>query len=290
MEKIKQVEAVKKALDLEVFVSKTQAEYKSVSSEKFKSAPPAPQREVFTAKYPKPKSELKFIEFLKKTETWLWIVAAVTFMLGGPLLLIAYRFYQFVNYKKEDKLRIQNSDEYKAQCAEIDKEIAEKQAQADAVFNEKMAEYDNVIMPQYKEELNAWKENHNSKINKLSSDLEEARTELLNHYDATKVVPIQYRSIDALRYIYNMISSSDYDVKQAIENYDRQKQRQLEEARLREQQIANEIAEEQAQLLDEQAYLLEKQNDIARKSRRDSNIAAVVGTVQRHNTNKYLKK
>ncbi len=290
MEKIQQVQTVKKALDLEVFISKTQAEYKAVSSERFKSAPTAPQREVFTAKYPKPKSELKFIEFLKKTEMWMWIVAAVTFMVGGPLLLIAYRFYQFVNYKKEDKLRIQNSDEYKAQCAEIDKEIAEKQAQADALFNEKMTEYDNEIMPKYNEELTAWKENHNSKIKKLTSDLEEARTELLNHYDTTKVVPIQYRNIDALQYIYNMISSSDYDVKQAIENYDRQKQRQLEEARLREQQIANELAEEQAHLLDEQAYLLSEQNEIARKARRDSNIAAAVGTVQRHNTNKYLKK
>ena len=36
--------------------------------------------------------------------------------------------------------------------------------------------------------------------------------------------------------------------------------------------------------------LQEQQNSIAEKTRRDANIAAAVGAVQRHNTNKTLKK
>lgn len=56
----------------------------------------------------------------------------------------------------------------------------------------------------------------------------------------------------------------------------------LEEMRLQEQQ-ANALAIEQNDLLD-------RQNSIAEKARRDANIAAAVGAVQRHNTNKAIKK
>ena len=42
--------------------------------------------------------------------------------------------------------------------------------------------------------------------------------------------------------------------------------------------------------LDEQNDLLDRQNSIAEKARRDANIAAAVGDVQRHNTNKTIKK
>ena len=57
----------------------------------------------------------------------------------------------------------------------------------------------------------------------------------------------------------------------------------LEEMRLQEQQQANALAIEQNDLLD-------RQNSIAEKTRRDANIAAAVGAVQRHNTNKTIKK
>lgn len=79
-----------------------------------------------------------------------------------------------------------------------------------------------------------------------------------------------------------MISTSDYDVRQAIEYFDKSQQRALEEMRLQEQQQANALAMEQNDLLD-------RQNSIAEKARRDANIAAAVGAVQRHNTNKTIK-
>ena len=55
------------------------------------------------------------------------------------------------------------------------------------------------------------------------------------------------------------------------------------ETQIQEQQQANALAMEQNDLLD-------WQNSIAEKARRDANIAAAVGTVQRHNTNKAIKK
>ena len=57
----------------------------------------------------------------------------------------------------------------------------------------------------------------------------------------------------------------------------------LEEMRLQEQQQANALAMEQNDLPDRQNY-------IAEKARLNANIAAAVGAVQRHNTNKTIKK
>ena len=67
------------------------------------------------------------------------------------------------------------------------------------------------------------------------------------------------------------------------EYFDKSQQRALEEMRLQEQQQVNALAMEQNDLLD-------RQNSIAEKARRDANIAAAVGAVQRHNTNKTIKK
>lgn len=71
--------------------------------------------------------------------------------------------------------------------------------------------------------------------------------------------------------------------------YDRNEQRKLDEARLREQQIANQHAADQNYLLQEQNALAEQQNAIAEQARRYANRAAIVSAVQRHSINKKLK-
>ena len=115
------------------------------------------------------------------------------------------------------------------------------------------------------------------------------KKKLASIYDTTRIVPLQYRTIEALQYIYDMISTSDYDVTYAINSYDTHRQRMLdaermriEEARLQEQQLANDLADEQAQLMYEQ-------NLIAERARKDARIASTVSAVQHHNTNKILK-
>lgn len=116
-------------------------------------------------------------------------------------------------------------------------------------------------------------------MNKITS-FRDAYRFLSNFYQH----PLAYkRLVYALQYIYDMISTSDYNVRQAIDSFDKNEQRRLDIMRLHEQQQANALAMEQNDLLD-------RQNTIAAKARRDANIAAVVGTVQRHNTNKTIKK
>lgn len=111
-----------------------------------------------------------------------------------------------------------------------------------------------------------------------------------NLYESSKIVPRQYRSRKALRYLYDIISTSDYDIKEAIELYDRKRQLEVEEERLRAQQRANALADEQSALLDEQNALLDQQNAIANRARHEARQAAIVAAVQRHNTNKLLKE
>ena len=50
------------------------------------------------------------------------------------------------------------------------------------------------------------------------------------------------------------------------------------------------VLEQANALAMEQNDLLDRQNSIAEKVRRDANIAAAVGAVQRHNANKTTKK
>ena len=70
--------------------------------------------------------------------------------------------------------------------------------------------------------------------------------------------------------------SVDSTTKEAIDLYDRDRQRALEAQRI--------------EALAEQTAALEEQNAIADQARRDANRAAFVAAVQRHNTNKYLKR
>ncbi len=96
------------------------------------------------------------------------------------------------------------------------------------------------------------------------------------HYETTRLIPLTYREIEKLAYILAIMESSDYTVKEAIDLYDRDRQRALDQQRL--------------EALAEQNAALEEQNAIADRARRDANRAAFVAAVQRHNTNKYLKR
>lgn len=88
----------------------------------------------------------------------------------------------------------------------------------------------------------------------------------------------------------SMISSSDYSIKEAIGLYDKDRQRRLEEQKIYEQQIANRLADEQIQLTYEQNDLLDEHNSISDRASKDARNAAIAEIVQRHNTNKMLKK
>lgn len=308
MNKNEQVEALKVALDLEATIVDNQAKLNKLLKEEYKAAPKAPQKpEHKTAKaavYPKPESNIKFVDQLKTIPIIIWILA--TCFTGGivTIILLIIKYKDYKQLKANDVERIKNSDEYKEKCKAIDREVLDIQEKYDEEYKQKLEEYnkalsdyESIIIPQYNQALKAWNDNHTKEIASIETTLNEARSDLATHYAETKVIPVQYRKLDIIKYLYDMTSTSDYDIKEAIDKYDQKLQRELDMDRLREQRvsneqqrIANEIAEAQASLLDEQNYLAHEQNEIAEKARRNANTAAAISIAQRHKTNKILDK
>lgn len=254
MSNSQQVDAVKRALELEICID-------NITEKLAKPAPEPPTRNVVKRVYPKIVPQTKFN----------WLVALLpaipllfaTVVVGAIVWICIYYFAIYKRKKDEEIRQIQNSAQYKEQCAVADREFDKMQEEADADYQIQKQEYVTKILPKYQEE-----------IKKARYDLKTAKAALDDLYTTTKIVPLQYREIPILQYIYDTISTSDFDVKYAIELYDKNEQRRLDEARLYEQQQANQLVAEQ--------------NDIAGKMRRDQNIGNIVGAVQRHNTNKAL--
>ncbi|NMP37699.1 MAG: hypothetical protein GX051_06180 [Clostridiales bacterium] len=277
MENINEIETLKNVLDLELFIKDKSKTLSRLKNQRFRKEPDEPVRGTISIDYPEIKSEIKFN----------WPLALLPSLLFLPWFFI----YYFVIYKKDkeaDIEAIKNSDAYKSQCQAIDKRVAERQAALDLEYKNNVNEYNNVIIPQYNHDLEAWTKKREEEITVVSNELSDAEKKLCDCYNSTKILPVQYRNISAIEYIYDMISTSNYDIKQAIDLYDRNEQRKIDEQRLEEQRLLNEQQQRANQLAATQASLLEEQNDIAEKARRDANKAAVVGAVQRHNINKKL--
>lgn len=306
-------EIVKMALDLSIKLNNNINERNTIASQKFKATPPPPTHAtVQKPSYPKIVSTVKF-DWTKGFVPSV-VLAAVGFglmeigfgigsifamlalfispllILGAPVYMAYYYFKVHRKLKAADIERIRTSSEYINQCAKIDSDFIEHQKALDQEYEAQMKMYKEVTLPTYQNELQEWTKRHDAELKRAQTNVNTVDAELSKLYSTTKIVPLQYRKIHILRYIYDVMSTSDYDVQAAIESYDRNEQRKLDEARLREQRIANQQMADQNYLLDAQNGLINEQNEISEKSRRDAKIAATIATVQRHNTNKYLKR
>ena len=289
-----QVNTLKKAFDLQTLIIEKQNEFSLLSQERYKEKPlppSQPQKPVYDAlPYPEIKSDITFTEYLKTEPTWLLC------LVFWPYILYLY-FKGYKNAKAEDVERKKQSEEYRIKCKEVDEEnfkrdaIAENELKEEMCdYNAKLENYNTVIVPQYEEELRAWTDNHNKQLNDLNNVVEKASDELTALYDETNILPLQYRNIEAIEYVYNIVASSnDYDVFKGIESYEKKLTRDLETERIKQQEKANDLAMLNAQLANEQNEFLAEQNTIAERARKDARNAEIVGAIQRHNTNKILK-
>lgn len=305
-----QVENLEKALNLEKTIENSQRVLNVIEGSTFEDKPQPPVRQTWKAEYPKIKTTFKehfhYFNTIKKVLLIAYVISVVVsnvlllnFGIGGLLELLTAVLFPFavIIFFKENKrtkeiavTAIRNSESYKSQCLEIDRDIASKQEQSDLNYEKELKEYEEVTLPEYELELKKWTDMINQRTMEFQSTLSSARNELTEHYQTTKIVPVQYRNIEALEFIYNTISTSDdYDIVMAIELYEKKLARDLEQKKIAEQQKANDLAELNAALLDEQNALSAEQNYIAERARRDANAAAMVGAVQRHKTNSYLK-
>lgn len=194
--------------------------------------------------------------------------------------------------------------------AAIDEDLKNQQANFDSQYAKEKEQYDTVVLPKYQAELSAWTTEHDKKIKAVKDKLDadcRAQSEL---YATTKIIPMQYRDIEALTYLYQLMSTSDYDLKEAVDMYDKELQRQQEAERIRQEgqrvaalQRANALAEEQNyrlgqqndlldeqnRFLNEQNYLQHEQNEIAEKQRADDRRREIETEYHRHQIRKNLK-
>lgn len=280
-----QVQTLKEVLELEKHLVSAEKNLTRKKKEHFSAPPTAPVCRTVQRTYPSILEPVKF-------SVPIFIIGMIFSFIPG-FIYLGYYFKKKKEYDEKAQMpeNYVSTDDprYIAKCAELDAQYDEKDLALKQEYTAEKDKYDTETLPNYQKDLDAWNAQHEQELQALQDDLSNSRTRLASIYADTKIVPMQYRNIDALEYIYNMISTSDYDVTYAINSYDTHRQRMLdtermkiEEARLQEQQIANDLADEHAQLLSEQ-------NAISEQARRDAKFASAVGMVQQHNSNKYLK-
>ncbi len=308
-----QTEIIKKARDLTATIMAEKDELKHLQAHRFKPIPEEPAR--FTLPQPgkiqpqyppAPQSTYSFTEHIKvyfKENTLKAIV-----LLFLPLILIVVIYFSYLNRLGKLNEALAQTPEYlkaraeaeetaAAQQQEIDAEFKAQQEKFDAEFKEQKAHYDNVILPEYKKELAQWENNRSRKIQIIENEIKLNQTALEELYKETKLVSATYRALWILDWLYEDMSTSDHDIRYATELLDRDRQRlATSEAGRITQRAINNMNQTMMQGFTAVYNAIEDGNDIGEetmailsKTRRDVNIGNIVGTVQRHNTNKILK-
>lgn len=273
-----QTKAVKKALELTIKLNDANKVLNEYVSECFDQVPKEPQYiEPQLIPYPAidpPKFN--------------WAIALIPCIICPPWILI-YWFYH--NYSTQSYIEnTKNSPQYISQCNQIDFQNNQlKNNEYQKYLNDKQ-EYDETIYPKYKSELDNWTAEHEKRVSMQESVVNELSDMLSIHYRKSGIIPLQYREQDTLQYLYDMMSTSDYDIKEAINMFDKNTQRQIDIAKIQSQEESNNLLYEQNTLAMEQNSLLNEQNRIADQARREAKLQAFVGAVQTHNTNKALNK
>lgn len=228
-----QISALKMALDLSITIAEVKKQLNHETNQTYTPRPIAPvKQEVPAPVYPEIKTGVQFFDKERLVNT----------LFGGG--------NYFTERKKEvqaEEERIRNSPEYKQQCAAIDEEYRRKITEVEEQHRINLQQYHETILPLYEKGLAEWTKQHNSDLASLKTELERLEKELAAHYDATKIVPTQYRNITALQHIHDSMQSANYSVIQAITNYELAVQRQIQLERLEEERRRADAAERAAE-------------------------------------------
>lgn len=292
------INVIKSAKELTTNIRRLRTQRDNLREKTFRDPPTAPVKKIIKEVIPDPEDYIK---------THMNSTSALALFLGGGVvgcglynltkigffcvlglyLLLGYFIYMKYKHNKEYN-EILNSEDFKLACNDAHGEYLYKCNRAQEEYEDAMFDY-NCVMKAYNDEKTAFFEEIKTKIDNLSSAISTNEHNLETLYTESKCVPEKYRTEEALTYLYDEMTNSTYTLNESFMSYDRHRQYELDQQRLAEQRIANDIADANCRAQQEANALTEEGNAIANKARRDANIAAVVSAVQRHNTNKYLK-
>ena len=171
------------------------------------------------------------------------VVRIVLGLIGLVSVAIAvFVFIRFLNFKKgydQYYADVKNSEEYKNECdvaaqetekknqeIKTDYEVQLKNAQeeyeakvqaAQKDYEDALDNYNNVVVPTYKNELAVWQGKQEEKIALVKKDLSENVVALDELYTSTKLIPSTYRNLERLTWIYEDMSTSEHDIERAID-------------------------------------------------------------------------
>ena len=103
-------------------------------------------------------------------------------------------------------------------------------------------------------------------------------------------IPKQYRFMECIEHIRDVLATSDVDIKTALEMYDRDRQRKLENERIAAMNRHNDLQEQYNAEMEYQSELQEHANDIAQKHRREAAALGAYNAYQNHKQTKILEK
>lgn len=241
--------------------------------------------------YPEPKSSMKFNW---RVFNYFWAITAIIFLgicklFDTPIFLLLHvaitigYVMKYREMKKADVEKVRNSAEFKAKLKQIDDDYESLVSAAREKYEKDIDEWKNDLMPRYEIDKVKYEAKKREDIANCKAAITRDEREISRIYGETKIIPTAYRTLPILEYIEEFMASSNFDVDRAIENYDRKQQRCIDEKRFQQEVYYNQLQEK---MVDAQ----ERANSIADRARRDANRADFVAAVQRHSTNKHLKR
>ena len=323
-----ETEIVKSARDITATIEYEEREVKRLKSESFSEPPEPPVRKILEKakkvepEYPeKPKTTYKYSEYFKEKVMKYSLparilrgIVLVLLALSGIgyliiLVLFGFSYKNYIQKKKEKNNQLANSKEYlqavenaektaQKKQKELEEKIRLEQEKIDKEYATQKQQYESVILPQYNDALNLWNANQERKIAIIEEEIRLNKEALDELYANTKIVSLTYRALWILSWLYNDMSTSDHDIRYATELLDRDRQR------LATQEAGNIVRKSVGQveqtmkvgfnavynaIEDGNELQLDTINNLS-KMRRNMNTGNVIGTVQRHNTNKMLEQ
>ena len=200
-----------------------------------------------------------------------------------------------IKERNELKIKIQKT-KYEKTYEDSIRTNEMRKKEADSAHQQRINQYYDVTLPKYQLDLAEWQDNYNAQKKNLTSEYHSTVHDISTMLDNCGAIPSDYYDIEHINELVSIMQSSHYTIKEAIEIYDRRRQRELMDkliiAKNREAQQLfeqnnllnerNQLLYDQNQIAEAQAYLAAEANDIAEEARRDAIITITNKNIMRN--------